>query len=65
MVEKVETYTVKSGDNIWDLCYEDFDVPVWLMFKYNSSIDLNRLKLSQKIFIPVVTEVHLKPDPEI
>ena len=53
-VEKVETYIVKRGDNIWSLSKEKFEVPVWLIKKYNSHLDFNALHPYQKLQIPII-----------
>ncbi|MFH2132963.1 MAG: LysM peptidoglycan-binding domain-containing protein [bacterium] len=53
-IEGVWQYKIKRGDNIWTLCKEQFELPVWLIKKYNLSVDLNKLRPGQKIVIPVV-----------
>lgn len=55
-VETVSIYKINKGDNIWMLCKEKFELPVWLIKKYNLSINLNRLKLDQKILVPIIVE---------
>jgi hypothetical protein len=42
-VEKTVPYRIKPGDNVWALCQEQFDLPLWLLKKYNSETDLARL----------------------
>ena len=53
-VEKVQTYTIKRGDNIWTLSKEQFEVPLWLIKKYNAHLDFNALYPSQKLLIPII-----------
>jgi membrane-bound lytic murein transglycosylase D len=53
-VEKVQTYTVKRGDNIWTLSKEQFEVPLWLIKKYNAHLDFNVLVPSQQLIIPII-----------
>jgi membrane-bound lytic murein transglycosylase D len=53
-VEKVQTYTIKRGDNIWTLSKEQFEVPLWLIKKYNAHLDFNVLVPSQKLIIPII-----------
>ena len=55
-VEEVKIYKVKSGDNIWNLCQE-FDLPFWLINKYNNNINLNALMPGQEMNVPVVRAV--------
>ncbi|MEJ2221941.1 MAG: LysM peptidoglycan-binding domain-containing protein, partial [Desulfobacterales bacterium] len=56
-VEKVQTYTVKSGDNIWTLSKERFEVPLWLIKKYNAHLDFSTLHPSQELLIPIVEKI--------
>ena len=53
-VEKVQAYTIKKGDNIWTLSKEQFEVPLWLIKRYNAHMDFNSLVPSQKILIPII-----------
>jgi membrane-bound lytic murein transglycosylase D len=56
-IEAFQTYRLKKGDNIWTLCNDTFDLPVWLIKKYNPDVDFDDLRWSQKIVVPVVKEV--------
>jgi len=56
-IENVKTYHIKQGDNIWTLCHEVFQIPFWLINKYNPNLDINELRPSQKLFIPVVEQI--------
>jgi membrane-bound lytic murein transglycosylase D len=53
-IEKVQTYTVRSGDNIWTLSKEKFEVPLWLIKKYNTHLDFSALHPSQELLIPII-----------
>ena len=53
-VEKVLTYSVKRGDNIWNISHQEFEVPLWLIKSYNADVDFSALIPSQKLLIPVV-----------
>ena len=57
-VEKTEKYVIRRGDSLWVLCNEKFEIPFWLMKKYNPGIDFNRLARSAKLAIPVVVKVN-------
>jgi membrane-bound lytic murein transglycosylase D len=52
--EGVRVYQIKKGDSIWSLCRDEFEVPFWLLKKYNESVDFNNLKPSQEIIVPIV-----------
>ncbi|MEA1945746.1 MAG: DUF4126 domain-containing protein, partial [Thermodesulfobacteriota bacterium] len=56
-IETVQTYRVKKGDNIWTLCNEAVEMPVWLVKKYNPKINFDDLRWSQNLVIPVVRKI--------
>ncbi|CAB1075278.1 Membrane-bound lytic murein transglycosylase D [Olavius algarvensis Delta 1 endosymbiont] len=53
-VEKIWTYSIKKGDNIWTLSRQEFEVPLWLIKQYNGDVDFGALIPSQKLVVPVV-----------
>ena len=53
-VEKVKFYYIKKGDAIWNLSLEEFEVPLWLIKKYNVDLDFNAVVPSQKLTIPII-----------
>ncbi len=53
-IDSVTVYKIKRGDNIWTLCLETFDLPFWLVQKYNPDLNFYRLKPFQKVIVPVV-----------
>jgi membrane-bound lytic murein transglycosylase D len=53
-VEKVLTYSIKRGDNIWTLSHQEFEVPLWLIKRYNAGVDFSALVPAQKLLIPVI-----------
>lgn len=50
-------YKVISGDTLWDLCYNKFDIPLWLLERYNSTINLTRLDNKQELIIPITQQI--------
>jgi LysM repeat protein len=53
-VDKVLTYSIKKGDNIWTLSHQEFEVPLWLIKRYNAGVDFSALVPSQKLLIPII-----------
>ncbi len=51
------TYRVNSGDTLWDLCYNKFDIPIWLLERYNSTLNLAHLNPAQKLIIPIIQAI--------
>jgi len=52
-----KSYTVNSGDTLWDLCYNKFEIPLWLLERYNSAINLLQLSRNQTLVIPIVQQI--------
>ena len=48
-------YTVKPRMTVWEICNEIYDIPLWLLRKYNPKTDLENLKKGEKLTIPIVT----------
>jgi membrane-bound lytic murein transglycosylase D len=53
-VEKVRTYSIKRGDNIWTLSRQEFEVPLWLIKRYNAGVDFGSLVPAQTLLIPII-----------
>ena len=54
-VQGIDSYKVKIGDNIWTLCLNELEIPLWLLKKYNPEINFSSLQPMQKINYPIVT----------
>lgn len=50
----VSIYDVKNGDTIWSLCLNEMDIPLWLLKKYNPTMDFGKLQPRDKINYPIV-----------
>ena len=55
-IDTIQIYKVKRGDNIWMLCNSVFELPFWLIKKYNINIDFNSLKPGQQLLVPIIKE---------
>jgi membrane-bound lytic murein transglycosylase D len=55
-IETIQIYTIKKGDNVWTLSKENFEVPLWLIKKFNTHLNFSTLQPSQELRIPVITE---------
>lgn len=56
-IVNVSNYQIQPGDTLWEICRDKFDIPLWLLKKYNHSLDYNRLNLSSNLKIPVLKEI--------
>ena len=50
-------YKVNNGDTFWDLCYNRFEIPMWLLERYNSSLNLSKLRSPQELMIPILKAI--------
>lgn len=53
----VRSYRVIRGDSIWKLCQESFELPFWLIRKYNPAQNFDKLMAGQTINVPVVEKI--------
>ena len=53
----VTSYKVRKGDTIWEICKNKFDLPHWLLKKYNAKLDFSSLRSSQRLTIPIVKAI--------
>ncbi len=56
-IERTEEYIINRGDNLWALCEEKFEVPFWLLKKYNPGADFSHLSSRQKLIVPVILKI--------
>ncbi|MFA5905922.1 MAG: LysM peptidoglycan-binding domain-containing protein [Desulfobacula sp.] len=56
-IQGVETYEIKNGDNIWRLCENELEIPLWLLKTYNPDINFNSIQLKQKIKYPIISKL--------
>ena len=57
VIKGVDTYEVKNGDNIWNLCLNELEIPFWLLKKYNPGTDFSALHPRKKIRYPIVMKL--------
>ncbi|MFQ5630174.1 MAG: LysM peptidoglycan-binding domain-containing protein, partial [bacterium] len=55
-VEGVRIHSVRHGQSIWYLTNRLYDLPLWLVAKYNPGKNLMDLHIGDKINIPIVVE---------
>ena len=55
--EGTRAYQVKQGDTIWSLCETEFELPFWLIKKYNPSVDFAQLKPGLRLVVPRVESI--------
>jgi len=56
-VEEMRNYQIRKGDNIWVLSNNKFEVPFWLIRKYNADTNFAGLRPNQELLVPVVEKI--------
>lgn len=48
------THVIQSGESIWVLAQQRYNIPIWLLRQYNPDVDLGALRPGTKLIIPIV-----------
>ncbi|MDZ7263374.1 MAG: LysM peptidoglycan-binding domain-containing protein [candidate division KSB1 bacterium] len=56
-VDSVVVHKIKRGENIWYLCNQVYEIPYWLVLKYNPNKNLEQLSSDDELLIPVVGKI--------
>jgi len=64
-VDTTQTHVVARGQNIWTICNDIYQVPMWLVAKYNADRDLDRLNKGDQLLIPVVSPTNPETVPAV
>lgn len=62
-VDSLQTHRVGRGQNIWQICNDVYQVPIWLVVKYNPDRDLAKLNPGDSLSIPVVIPLNPAATP--
>jgi peptidoglycan lytic transglycosylase D len=62
-VDSLQTHRVGRGQNIWQICNDIYQVPMWLVVKYNPDRDLAKLNPGDSLSIPVVVPLNPADTP--
>ncbi len=50
----VTDHTLRQGESLWELSFQVYEVPPWLLHRFNPETDLTRLKPGTRLTIPVI-----------
>jgi len=53
-IDSVLVHKIKHGENIWYLCNQVYEIPYWLVLKYNPNKNLEQLNTSDELIIPII-----------
>jgi membrane-bound lytic murein transglycosylase D len=52
-----EVHTVRSGESVWVLSQQRYDLPLWLLRQYNPDVDFAALQPGTRLVIPRVSRL--------
>lgn len=58
-----ETHVIKSGESIWVLAQQRYNIPIWLLRQYNPDVDLGAVRPGTKLIVPTVAPVGTNAEP--
>ena len=53
-IKGTDTHVIRSGESIWVLAQQRYNIPIWLLRQYNPDLDVGAVKPGTKLVIPVV-----------
>jgi len=54
-VNGVRHYSIQSGDNLWRICNQQFEIPCWLLAQYNPDKMISKLYPGDKLAVPIIS----------
>jgi membrane-bound lytic murein transglycosylase D len=55
-VTELKSKVIERGENLWQICKIDNEIPLWLLKKYNRHINLAQLFPQMQLWLPVIEE---------
>jgi membrane-bound lytic murein transglycosylase D len=49
-----ETHVIRSGESIWVIAQQRYNIPIWLLRQYNPDVDFGSVRPGTKLVIPLV-----------
>lgn len=53
-ISSLQHYRIRRGDNYWKLCFDKFEIPMWLMQHCNPEIDFGSLHVHKRLKVPML-----------
>jgi membrane-bound lytic murein transglycosylase D len=54
-ISKLTIRTVEKGETLWEICNDNYTIPLWLLSSYNSEKNINALAVGEPIIIPLIS----------
>jgi membrane-bound lytic murein transglycosylase D len=53
-IKDTASHVIRSGESIWVLAQQRYNIPIWLLRQYNPDLDLGDIRPGTKLVIPIV-----------
>ena len=53
-IKDTATHVIKSGESVWVLAQQRYNIPIWLLRQYNPDLDLGAIRPGATLIIPLV-----------
>jgi len=53
-VVSVKVKRVTYGENLWSICNDEKEIPLWLFKKYNRDLNIEKIRINTKIRLPII-----------
>jgi membrane-bound lytic murein transglycosylase D len=60
-IKDTATHLVRSGESIWVIAQQRYNIPIWLLRQYNPDLDFGDIRPGTKLVIPVVEPTAPEP----
>jgi membrane-bound lytic murein transglycosylase D len=56
-IESIKTRILKEGENVWNICNNGSNMPLWLLQHLNKKVDFNKIRPGTRLQWPVIVRV--------
>ena len=54
LADDPESHVIRSGESIWVLAQQRYNIPIWLLRQYNPDLDMGSVRPGTMLVIPLV-----------
>ena len=62
-IKDTTMHVIRSGESIWVLAQQRYNIPIWLLRQYNPDLDLGSIRPGTNLVIPIVESTSVPADP--
>ena len=62
-IKDTTMHVIRSGESIWVIAQQRYNIPIWLLRQYNPDLDLGSIRPGTKLVIPIVESTSGTAEP--